>query len=150
MAVWGSRLSSSPPKSLVRSLARGNSRGPGARRPLPPGPGSPREPGTGDQAADDAWGVVSVYGAEQAADGADDEEQGKEGPDHDLHVGKRYPAHASPWGPGEQHRQQPAVRCFRPCPATEVLLAMTERTPPQITYRPTFRAAEYDQAERLR
>ncbi|MFH9553313.1 DUF3883 domain-containing protein [Streptomyces sp. NPDC017435] len=31
----------------------------------------------------------------------------------------------------------------------EALLAMIERTQPQITYWPTFRAAEYDQAERL-
>jgi hypothetical protein len=31
----------------------------------------------------------------------------------------------------------------------EALLAMVERTQPQITYWPTFRAAEYDQAERL-
>lgn len=31
----------------------------------------------------------------------------------------------------------------------ETLLAMIERTRPQITYWPTFRAAEYDQAERL-
>ncbi|MFF2466559.1 DUF3883 domain-containing protein [Streptomyces mirabilis] len=31
----------------------------------------------------------------------------------------------------------------------EALLALIERTQPQITYWPTFRAAEYDQAERL-
>ncbi len=31
----------------------------------------------------------------------------------------------------------------------EALSAMIERTQPQITYWPTFRAAEYDQAERL-
>ncbi|MEH0544949.1 DUF3883 domain-containing protein [Streptomyces sp. B21-105] len=31
----------------------------------------------------------------------------------------------------------------------EVLLAMIERTQPQVTYWPTFKAAEYDQAERL-
>ncbi|QOV37280.1 DUF3883 domain-containing protein [Streptomyces ferrugineus] len=31
----------------------------------------------------------------------------------------------------------------------EVLRAMIERSQPQITYWPTFRAAEYDQAERL-
>ncbi|WP_406840929.1 DUF3883 domain-containing protein [Streptomyces sp. AHU1] len=31
----------------------------------------------------------------------------------------------------------------------EALLAMIERTRPQITYWPTFRTAEYDQAERL-
>lgn len=32
----------------------------------------------------------------------------------------------------------------------EVLLAMIERSRPQVTHWPTFRAAEYDQAERLR
>lgn len=32
----------------------------------------------------------------------------------------------------------------------ETLLAMIERSRPQITYWPTFKAAEYDQAERLR
>ncbi|MGW8881225.1 DUF3883 domain-containing protein [Streptomyces mirabilis] len=31
----------------------------------------------------------------------------------------------------------------------EALLALIERTQPQITYWPTFRAAEYDQTERL-
>ncbi|MCF3133956.1 DUF3883 domain-containing protein [Streptomyces olivochromogenes] len=31
----------------------------------------------------------------------------------------------------------------------EALLAMIERSQPQITYWPTFRATEYDQAERL-
>jgi hypothetical protein len=31
----------------------------------------------------------------------------------------------------------------------EVLLAMIERSRPQVTHWPTFRAAEYDQAERL-
>jgi hypothetical protein len=32
----------------------------------------------------------------------------------------------------------------------ETLLAMIKRSPPRITYWPSFRAAEYDQAERLR
>ncbi|MFG2784783.1 hypothetical protein ACGFY7_44045 [Streptomyces prunicolor] len=32
----------------------------------------------------------------------------------------------------------------------EVLLAMIERSRPQVTHWPTFRAAEHDQAERLR
>ncbi|MER5432947.1 DUF3883 domain-containing protein [Streptomyces sp. NPDC002588] len=32
----------------------------------------------------------------------------------------------------------------------EMLLAMIERSKPHITYWPTFKAAEYDQAERLR
>lgn len=31
----------------------------------------------------------------------------------------------------------------------EPLLAMIERSQPQITHWPTFRAAEYDEAERL-
>lgn len=31
----------------------------------------------------------------------------------------------------------------------ETLLAMIKRSKPHITYRPTFKAAEYDQAERL-
>lgn len=98
--VWGSTGSSSPPKSLVWLLDRGNSRGVASRCPLPTAPGPPREQGTGDQATDDAWGVVSICGGEQAADGTDDEEQGKEGPDHDLHVGEQYPAYARPWGQG--------------------------------------------------